>query len=95
MISVSDTGCGIPAAIRERIFDPFFTTKEVGRGSGQGLALARTAIVDGHGGAIDFEARPGGGTTFHVRLPVKGKADSTATPLAARELSLPGFAGGM
>jgi signal transduction histidine kinase len=83
VISVSDTGCGIPAAIRERVFDPFFTTKEVGRGSGQGLALARTAIVDRHGGAIDFEARPGGGTTFHVRLPVKGKAHSTATPLAA------------
>jgi predicted ATPase/signal transduction histidine kinase len=72
VISVSDTGAGIPDAIRDRVFDPFFTTKDVGRGTGQGLALARTAIVDRHGGAISFETRLGEGTTFYVRLPVHG-----------------------
>jgi PAS domain S-box-containing protein len=69
-ISISDTGGGIPEEIRSRIFDPFFTTKEVGKGTGQGLAICHTVIVDKHGGAIDFEAAPGQGTTFIIRLPV-------------------------
>ena len=68
-LRVTDTGCGIPAAIRDRVFEPFFTTKEVGRGSGQGLAIARTIIVEKHGGILDFETREGEGTTFIVRLP--------------------------
>ena len=72
LVTVSDTGAGIPEAIRDRVFDPFFTTKDVGRGTGQGLALARTAIVDRHGGTISFETRPGEGTTFFVRLPIRG-----------------------
>jgi signal transduction histidine kinase len=72
VVMVSDTGGGIPEAIRDRVFDPFFTTKEVGHGTGQGLALARTAIVDRHGGTISFETRPGEGTTFFVRLPIHG-----------------------
>jgi PAS domain S-box-containing protein len=67
-VSISDTGCGIPAAIRSRVFDPFFTTKEVGRGTGQGLALART-IVEKHGGRITFEPNPPQGTTFVVIVP--------------------------
>jgi len=74
VISIRDTGGGIPDAIRERVFDPFFTTKVVGRGTGQGLALARTAIVDRHGGSIAFETELGSGTTFVVRLPVRGQA---------------------
>lgn len=73
VIRVSDTGNGIPDAIRERIFDPFFTTKEVGRGSGQGLAIARNIIVDQHGGNITFETAAGKGTTFDLRIPIDGE----------------------
>jgi signal transduction histidine kinase len=68
-IRVSDTGTGIPEAIRSRIFDPFFTTKEVGRGTGQGLAIAHTVIVEKHGGTINFETEMGRGTRFIIRLP--------------------------
>lgn len=71
LIAVADNGCGIAASIRGRIFDPFFTTKEVGKGTGQGLTLAR-AIVDKHGGSLTFESEPGHGTTFLVRLPIRG-----------------------
>lgn len=70
-ISINDSGCGIPEAVSARIFDPFFTTKAVGRGSGQGLAIAR-AVVEKHGGAPTFETEPGVGTTFTVRLPIAG-----------------------
>ena len=52
------------------MFDPFFTTKEVGRGTGQGLAIARTIITERHNGAITFTTSPGHGTTFEVRLPI-------------------------
>lgn len=69
-ISVSDTGSGIPEAIRNRVFDPFFTTKEVGKGTGQGLALAYTVVVKKHEGKIWFETEVGRGTTFHITLPV-------------------------
>jgi len=74
LIAIGDSGCGIPADVAGRIFDPFFTTKEVGRGTGQGLALARAMIVDRHGGTLTFETEPGQGTTFHVRLPIGGQA---------------------
>ncbi len=74
IISVSDDGCGIPDEIRARIFDPFFTTKEVGRGTGQGLAIARTIIREKHAGDLTFETRVGAGTTFFVRLPIAGKS---------------------
>lgn len=73
VVSFTDTGGGIPAAIRERVFDPFFTTKAVGRGSGQGLALARRVVVEQHGGAIEFDTEEGRGTTFRVRLPIGGE----------------------
>jgi len=76
-IAISDTGSGIPAAIRDRIFDPFFTTKEVGRGTGQGLALARAIVVEQHGGELTFDTVEGAGTTFYVRLPVAGVAEPT------------------
>jgi signal transduction histidine kinase len=69
-ISVSDTGSGIPASIQNKIFSPFFTTKEVGKGTGQGLAISRSVVVDKHGGTIRFESREGRGTTFVVRLPL-------------------------
>jgi PAS domain S-box-containing protein len=71
VISISDTGGGIPAEIRNRVFDPFFTTKEVGRGSGQGLAIARTTVVEKHGGSIRFEPNGTQGTTFVVSLPIE------------------------
>jgi PAS domain S-box-containing protein len=69
-VSVADTGSGIPEAVRDRVFDPFFTTKNVGKGSGQGLAISRSVIVDKHGGTIGFETEPGRGTTFVIRLPL-------------------------
>jgi two-component system NtrC family sensor kinase len=70
LVSITDTGGGIHPEVAARVFDPFFTTKEVGRGTGQGLALARTMIVDHHGGTLTFDTEPGTGTTFHVRLPI-------------------------
>jgi PAS domain S-box-containing protein len=70
VISVSDTGGGIPEGIRQRIFDPFFTTKEVGRGTGQGLSIAHNAIK-AHGGQFEFDTEVGKGTTFRVRLPME------------------------
>jgi len=72
-LTISDTGTGIPEEIRDKVFDPFFTTKEVGKGTGQGLAIARSIIVTKHGGTLTFDTRVGSGTTFYVRLPVNGK----------------------
>jgi PAS domain S-box-containing protein len=69
-IRISDTGTGIPEEVRSRIFDPFFTTKEVGKGTGQGLTISRSVIVDKHGGTLTFETETGKGTTFIIRLPV-------------------------
>jgi PAS domain S-box-containing protein len=71
-IAIRDTGTGIPEAARDKIFDPFFTTKEVGKGTGQGLTLARAIVVEKHGGTLTFETEVGKGTTFYVRLPVNG-----------------------
>jgi signal transduction histidine kinase/ActR/RegA family two-component response regulator len=71
-IEVSDTGAGIAASIRDRVFDPFFTTKPVGKGTGQGLAIARSIVVDRHRGTLTFDSTVGAGTTFTVRLPVGG-----------------------
>jgi PAS domain S-box-containing protein len=68
-ISISDTGVGIPEPVRSRVFEPFFTTKPVGKGTGQGLALAHTAIVRRHGGKIWFDSELGKGTTFYIRIP--------------------------
>ena len=69
-VRIQDSGSGIPAKIRDRVFDPFFTTKAVGRGTGQGLAIAHSVIVDKHRGQIFFETETGAGTTFIVRLPL-------------------------
>ncbi|HKX30785.1 MAG TPA: ATP-binding protein, partial [Blastocatellia bacterium] len=73
-IRISDTGTGIPEKVRDRIFDPFFTTKEVGRGTGQGLAISHSVIVEKHLGTIGFETMEGRGTTFIIRLPIKDAA---------------------
>jgi signal transduction histidine kinase/HAMP domain-containing protein len=83
-ISVGDTGSGIPENVRDRIFEPFFTTKEIGKGTGQGLALAHTVIVKKHGGSLRFETECGVGTTFFIRLPVgTAAADQDAEQEAA------------
>ncbi len=68
IISISDTGSGIPAEIRKRIFDPFFTTKPVGKGTGQGLALAKDVIIKGHGGQLQLAEKEGFATTFQILL---------------------------
>ncbi|HXO64192.1 MAG TPA: ATP-binding protein [Steroidobacteraceae bacterium] len=81
-IIVADTGCGIPQAVIARIFDPFFTTKPVGKGTGQGLAIARS-IVQSHDGELNVESTVDVGTTFTIRLPLTNAADSES---AAAEL---------
>ena len=69
IVAISDSGGGIPEASREKIFDPFFTTKPVGRGTGQGLAISRSIVLN-HGGSLTFATRLGEGTTFYVRIPI-------------------------
>lgn len=73
VVEIIDTGCGIPPEIRDRIFDPFFTTKEVGQGTGQGLAIARSLVVDRNGGTIEVESEVGVGTTVRMRFPVSDR----------------------
>jgi len=79
LITIADTRAGIPEGIRDRIFDPFFITKEVGRGTGQGLAIARS-VVDRHKGSLTFESEVGKGTTFRICLPIDA-AESTGRPV--------------
>jgi len=69
-IRFEDDGAGIPEAIRCKMFEPFFTTKPMGKGTGQGLALARSVVVGKHKGSIDFESRVGKGTAFILRVPI-------------------------
>jgi len=83
VVSVSDTGCGIPEDIRDKIFEPFFTTKQVGRGTGQGLAIARKIVVENHGGSLTFDTKVGQGTTFYVRLPARAEPPISSSPVAA------------
>ncbi len=68
--SIKDSGNGIPIEIQNRIFDPFFTTKEVGKGTGQGLAIAHV-VMEKHHGCITFESSIGSGTTFYLQIPRK------------------------
>ena len=70
IVRIADTGAGVPLENREKLFDPFFTTKEVGRGTGQGLAIVHDIIVERHGGSIDFASEMGKGTTFIIGLPL-------------------------
>jgi signal transduction histidine kinase len=70
-ISIADTGTGIPENIREKIYEPFFTTKEIGKGTGQGLFIARQVVERKHGGTLTCESELGKGTTFRIRIPVK------------------------
>jgi PAS domain S-box-containing protein len=86
-IDIADTGCGIPESIRRRIFEPFFTTKEVGRGSGQGLAIARSIVVEKHGGSLTFESEVHKGTTFSIQLPVDGQTADPETLSSSKEMT--------
>ncbi|HEX7509624.1 MAG TPA: PAS domain S-box protein [Polyangia bacterium] len=70
VVAISDSGTGVPADLQSKIFEPFFTTKEVGKGTGQGLALARSVIVEEHGGTLTFTTELGKGTTFFIRIPI-------------------------
>ena len=72
VVEIRDDGGGVPEAIRERIFDPFFTTKDVGKGTGQGLAIAHSVIVEKHGGSLRLETEEGEGSKFSIRLPIGG-----------------------
>jgi two-component system NtrC family sensor kinase len=75
VITVADTGCGIPPEIVGRVFEPFFTTRPVGQGTGLGLAMAYD-IVKQHDGSIEVASTVGSGTTFTIRLPIKATAES-------------------
>ena len=77
-IKVEDSGCGIPDDVRNRVFDPFFTTKDVGKGTGQGLAICYNIVVNKHRGSLDVESRAGVGTTFRVTLPLAAGVDDSA-----------------
>lgn len=83
-IVIGDNGCGIPAAIISRIFEPFFTTKGVGKGTGQGLALAHAVIVERMKGQLEVDSTPGEGTRFLLRLPLEPGLD-TQPPEGAQE----------
>ncbi len=71
-LRIHDTGNGIPEQARERIFDPFYTTKEVGKGTGQGLAISHGVVTEKHGGSINFTTETGAGTEFVITLPLEG-----------------------
>jgi signal transduction histidine kinase len=79
-VRVSDTGIGIAPDVQQRVFDSFFTTKPVGRGTGQGLAIARSVVVEKHGGEIAVESDVGKGAAFIIRLPLHGTASGSANP---------------
>ncbi|ANO50528.1 MHYT domain-containing protein [Woeseia oceani] len=77
-ITITDTGCGIKKEHLDRVFDPFFTTKDVGKGTGQGLAMAYRSIVDMHGGTLTVASEVGRGTTFTIRLSLTGTSADVA-----------------
>ena len=85
VLSVSDTGHGMPAELIEKIFDPYFTTKEQGKGTGLGLAVVY-GIVQGHKGNIKVYSEIGKGTTFNVYLPMMEKPPDTPTADGAEVL---------
>jgi two-component system, NtrC family, sensor kinase len=83
VITVRDNGNGIADHVRPHIFEPFYTTKAVGKGTGQGLALAWSIVAGDHAGAIEVDSASGQGATFRVRLPIAGRAAARQTAEAA------------
>jgi signal transduction histidine kinase len=79
VVKISDSGSGIPSELHEKIFDPFFTTKTVGKGTGQGLTIARSIIVK-HGGSLSFTSEVDKGTVFEIRLPAPREASNSWKP---------------
>jgi signal transduction histidine kinase len=88
-IRISDTGTGISEEDRSKVFDHFFTTKEVGKGTGQGLAIAYGVVVEKHKGTITLETEMGKGTTFIIRLPVDGDAVASKEERQLEEAQAP------
>ena len=82
-VKVTDTGGGIPEAIRDHVFEPFFTTKELGKGTGLGLSVVHGIVVQ-HGGTVTFESAEGQGTTFAVTLPRAGSGENPVVEIAER-----------
>jgi PAS domain S-box-containing protein len=78
VVRISDNGCGIPPENLAKLYEPFFTTKEVGRGTGQGLAIARSIVVGKHGGELSVGSAVGSGSEFTLRLPIRGGAELAA-----------------
>ena len=85
-VAVTDSGCGIPEDIQSKVFDPFFTTKGVGQGTGQGLAIARSIVVEKHHGSLTFSTQVGQGTTFFVKLPCSQSQAGMSSPANASTL---------
>jgi signal transduction histidine kinase len=81
----ADNGAGIPETIKEKVFNLFFTTKPVGKGTGQGLSLAHSIIVEKHKGKLFFESTVGKGTTFHMQLPLTNDINAKATAIVTPE----------
>ena len=90
-VSIADTGTGIPDDVKKRIFDPFFTTKRIGKGTGQGLAIAHSVVVQKHGGKLWCDSIPGKGTTFFIQLPVeplqKQRHDTLEPAMACEQIA--------
>ena len=70
MVEISDNGTGMPQGIVDRIFNPFFTTKAVGKGTGLGMSIAHSIVVEKHKGKIECISSIGGGTTFRIQIPI-------------------------
>ena len=85
LLTVRDTGQGIPPEIMDKIFDPFFTTKDAGKGTGLGLSTV-LAIVKNHGGFVTASSQPNQGATFQVFLPATPEADVTELPRTTKAL---------
>jgi signal transduction histidine kinase len=94
VIAVSDTGSGIPDDIQPRIFEPFFTTKGVDRGTGQGLAIARSVVAEKHGGSLTFVTERDKGSTFTIRLPIAGVGAAPASVIAPDDSDIAAVPGG-
>ncbi len=80
LVEIGDTGSGVPEEARPHLFEPFFTTKPVGKGTGQGLAIARSIVVNKHGGELTFESEVGKGSVFRVRLPLEAATPPSREP---------------